>query len=538
MLAVMEDCERDYKGKNILIVSHEYPIWALVGGAAGLTDGETVALRRGKRAKDFITFAEVMSCAYARVPRDERGEINLHRPYVDSFVFPCAKCKAEMRRIPEVADVWFDSGAMPFAAGHWPFAHKNDLAFPAEFIAEAVDQTRGWFYTLLAVATLLGRKAPYKNVISLGHVLDKNGLKMSKSKGNVISPAEMIEKYGADALRWYFYTVNSPGDPKQFDEKDVATKMRGFLMTFWNSFLLFDTYAVRSASTDGRKETTLDVWIRARMRECAREVTEALDAYDLTYAGRALEEFVINDFSQWFLRRSRGRFQRPASPEELAAVSRVAGDILRECAVLAAPFVPFMAETVYQGLKKRMKIAYESVHLEDWPRIASLSAEDTSLITDMATCRAVCSRALSLRQQAGIKVRQPLASLTITERRLGGKAELLALIEDEVNVKQVIFGPEEGLDTVITPTLKEEGVVRDIVRIIQEMRKELGLAPKDKIRLAITGRRGSADVVAQYGAKISRDTHAAKIEDAHAIKSKIVREFNYEGEKLEIRIAL
>ncbi|MEK7074232.1 MAG: class I tRNA ligase family protein, partial [Patescibacteria group bacterium] len=267
MLNFIEEMEQKYDGKKILVISHESPIWMAYAGGRGFTDGQSMELRIGKRKNDFVGLAEVMEVSYVGVPRDETGEINLHRPFVDEFMFLCAVCgKGIMKRVPEVADVWFDSGAMPFAQAHYPFnilgrsegakrlkdigdsspliQHDTDggLAFPADYISEAVDQTRGWFYTLLAIATLLGKQAPYKNVISLGHVLDKNGQKMSKSKGNVVNPFDMIQKYGVDTLRWYFYSINSPGEPKRFDEKDLLLKQRSFLGTWWNSFVLFDTY--------------------------------------------------------------------------------------------------------------------------------------------------------------------------------------------------------------------------------------------------------------------------------------------------------
>ena len=220
--------------------------------------------------------------------------------------------------MPEVADVWFDSGAMPFAQAHYPFASKSAsgqresaFMFPADYICEAVDQTRGWFYTLLATSTLLGKGAPYRNVISLGHVLDKNGAKMSKSKGNVVNPWQMIDTYGVDAIRWYFYTVNAPGDSKKFDERDLAGKLRGFLGTFWNSYILFDTYAPKTVRLSLGSRALLDRWILSRLSEVTLAVTKYLESYDIVSAARMLESFIIDDFSNWYLRRSRRSFQRP-----------------------------------------------------------------------------------------------------------------------------------------------------------------------------------------------------------------------------------
>ncbi|MFY9463232.1 MAG: class I tRNA ligase family protein, partial [Candidatus Sungiibacteriota bacterium] len=269
---------------------------------------------------EVIGSVEELKKRAGALPRDENKEINLHRPFVDEIAFTCAKkdCGGAMRRTPEVADVWFDSGAMPFAQNHYPFSsyearpHKivasalrprnDELAYPADYICEAVDQTRGWFYSMLAIATLLGRSAPYKNVISLGHVLDAKGEKMSKSKGNIVSHDEMIGKYGVDALRWYFFTVNSPGDPKRFEEKDVALRARGFVATLWNSFVFFDTY-VKKPTTYNLQPTTsqnvLDQWILAKLNMLVGHVTAGLNEYDLVGAARVIDQFTVNDFSQW-----------------------------------------------------------------------------------------------------------------------------------------------------------------------------------------------------------------------------------------------
>ena len=238
------------------------------------------------------------------------------------------------------------------------------------------------------------------------------------------------------------------------------------------------------------------------------------------------------------MRRSRSRFQRPASREELTIVSRVAGDVLHACVILAAPFVPFMSEAVYQGLKKRMNLSRESVHLEDWLREESLSKKDISLIADMTVCRAVCSHALRMRQDAGIKVRQPLASLTIAEHRLRERPALLALIREEVNVKQVIFGPEDALDTQITPALKAEGFIRELVRMIQEMRKGLDLAPRHKIRIAIETDTALTEIVESDRARILKDTNASMLASSHHFISHSTRESEYEGKKLIIQVAV
>ncbi|MDZ4286293.1 MAG: class I tRNA ligase family protein, partial [Candidatus Sungbacteria bacterium] len=508
----MEDMEKKHQEKTILVVSHEYPLWMMYAGADGLTNSQSLALRTGKRKDDFIAVAEVMPASYVSLPRDETGEINLHRPFVDLFIFPCKKCKGEMRRVPEVADVWFDSGAMPFAQVHYPF-EKEKFAFPADYIAEAVDQTRGWFYTLLAISTLLGKKAPYKNVISLGHVLDKNGQKMSKSKGNVVSPWDMIQKYGIDTLRWYFYSINAPGEPKRFDEKDLLLKQRSFLGTWWNSFVLFDTYVKKVKSQKLKvksvagKEHVLDVWIKELTGQLIREVTAKLDVYDITGASRAIEQFAINDFSQWYLRRSRERFQRPKSVKEKEDASSTTAYVLDTLCRLAAPFTPFLSEYMYQELRKKTGQKEISVHLLSWP--VPMGPMQRGSIEDMERVRSTVAAALKLRADAGIKVRQPLQALCITDKKLS--ASLLDLIRDEVNVKEILFGKEMILDTVLTPELKEEGMVREFTRNIQEMRRDLGLMPRDLARVMVSGDTQLEAILTRWCNKIRSDTNLREI---------------------------
>ncbi len=514
VLAVVRDCEKKYKGKTILLVSHDYPLWMLTAGAEGLTDEETILRHSGKCTEHFLPNAGVEELEYRVLPRDETGAVNLHKPYVDDVTFSCEKCKGTMRRVPEVADVWFDPGSMPFAQAHFPFRQNrhperakrtkdleillrqlsdqndNGYYFPADYISEAVDQTRGWFYTLLAVATLLGKKAPYKNVISLGHVLDKNGQKMSKSKGNVVDPNEMMGKYGADALRWYFYTVNAPGEAKHFDEKDVAGKLRGFLMTLWNSFLLFDTYVKKSTTYNLQPKTLyiLDRWILTRLDMLVADATKKLDAYDITGAARAIEEFLINDFSQWYLQLSRRRLQRPRSRAEKEEVTRTTGEVLFTLCVLTAPFAPFFAEVMYQRLRKKMGLKDASVHLAAWPKQESRSKnQELKVLKDMDMIRAAVAEGLRLRAEAGIKVRQPLRRFsTVLPKTHARAAE--QILRERLNVKEVVCGAKKSaLDTTITPELREEGIVREVIRNIQEMRRDLGLTPRTEIRVQGVG---------------------------------------------------
>jgi len=429
-------------------------------------------------------------CGEMRVigSRKELGvdeEFDLHRPHIDEIKLKC-KCGGEMARIPEVMDCWFDSGAMPFAQFHYPFKNKDLIdkkkQYPADFICEAIDQTRGWFYTLLAISTILDKGTSYKNVICLGHILDKNGQKMSKHIGNIIDPWEMIEKYGADVLRWYLYTVNQPGDAKRFDEQGLKESGRMF-NTLLNVVSFYKIFAGKKVEDLKKKDLTdiLDKWINSKLNQLIQGITEKLDNYDITTAAREIEDF-INDLSVWYVRRSRERF-RNNNEKAIKTLRHVIFNSIK----LMAPFVPFIAEYVYQ----EMQGTGDSVHLCDWPKNEK-KLIDKKLEEKMQQVREICSLALQVRAEKGIKVRQPLQQLTVNlpigkagKKQLTG--EFVDLIKDEINVKNVVFDQklktEIELDTNITEELKEEGIVRDFIREIQAKRKEMGLTPKDKIKV-------------------------------------------------------
>ena len=451
-----------------------------------------------------------------------------HRPTVDEIVLKCEKCGGEAKRVPDVCDVWFDSGCMPYAQWHYPFENKAKIdppsprlrgtgkgeAYPADYISEAIDQTRGWFYTLLAVATLLGKERPYKNVICLGHVLDAKGKKMSKSLGNTIDPMEMIQKYGADAVRWYMYTVNQPGDSKRFDEKDLADIVRKVFNLLLNVENFYRTYAearpstplrqgfVGQASSGNKKlfpersrggRNVLDRWILARLHKLIKDATDSLENYKITEPARDLGEFV-NDLSTWWLRRSRDRFKEyPPSPplkkggnrgvEDKAAALAVLHDCLVTTAKLLAPFTPFLAEEVYLRLGGEQ----ESVHLEEWPK-AEKKFLDENLLKEMGQVRSVVSRALERRAEAGRNVRQALARMIVTLPE--GKLDVayLELLKDEVNVKEVEVKKGEyavEIDVNLTPELVREGTIREIIRRVNAMRKNAKLTIQDRIELFI-----------------------------------------------------
>ena len=561
LMGFMRDIEAKYRGKKILIISHEYPIWILEGASLGLDQNGIINLHG--RGKDYIGLAEARKFVFRNLPRDESGEVNLHRPFVDEFGLVCKTCDGEVKRVKDVVDVWFDSGAMPFAQANFPFAfaqiqnsqfkiqNSRKLLYPADFIAEAVDQTRGWFYTLLAVATLLGKKAPYRHVISLGHVLDKNGQKMSKSKGNVVDPWEMIKKYGADTIRWYFFTVNPPGEPKHFDEKDLQNKLRGTLANFWNCLVFFKTYTNKTTNYPpaprlrraGKLQTTnsrnvLDRWILARLKVVVSEVTKRLDRYDVVGAARIIESFLVDDFSNWYLRRSRRRFQRPETKFEKNEAAGTTAYILVTLAKLFAPFTPFLADIVWGGLKKHLPLREPSVHLTEWPKLRRADAREKKLLEEMADVRKITAIALAERARAGIKVRQPLASLQILNSKFKILKDrgLLELIKDEVNVKDIIGGEEIKLDTEITPELREEGWIREVVRNVQEMRKDLGLRPIHKIRLQFVADPDFSNVLDRWRKFIGAETGAKTLQAGGKKIFSAERELSFDGHEVWLGI--
>jgi isoleucyl-tRNA synthetase len=463
------ELERTQEKETILIVTHGIGLEALGALTVGADKRESKRLikelspNRGEaREIDFVP-----------LPHNENYELDLHRPYIDDVVL-VSESGRELRRVKDVMDVWFDSGAVPFAQDHYPFENKEWIetkGFPADYISEAIDQTRGWFYTLLAIGTLMGRGAAYKNVICLGHLLDEKGAKMSKSKGNVINPIEAVDQWGADTLRFWMYSVNQPGDSKNFDEKTVRESARA-LGWLENSAKFYQLFASDSVS-DAKDDLVIDRWMQARTAFAVSEVTRYMDAYKLYEATRTVAA-LFEDLSQWYVRRIRDR----ARDGDAAALNTLR-HALRTSAQLLAPFAPFLAEEVFQIVRTQDDVV--SVHLTEWPE--SKDSIDTNLIAEMALVRSLASEALKLRQQAGVKVRQPLAKLAVPGKLSSDLAELL---KEEVNVKEVVSGaPEMLLDTELTPELVRLGDVREFMRALADARKEKGLMPKDMITLTV-----------------------------------------------------
>ena len=372
-------------------------------------------------------------------------DIELHRPYIDAVTIKCPKCGKEMHRVPEVIDCWFDSGSMPFAQHHYPFENKEifEKQFPAQFISEAVDQTRGWFYSLLAISTLLFNKAPYENVIVLGLVQDENGQKMSKSKGNAVDPFDALQTYGADAIRWYFYTSSAPWLPSRFAGKTVVEGQRKFMGTLWNTYAFFVLYAnidnfdATKYSLEYDKLAVMDKWLLSRLESTVKAVDDNLANYRIPEVAKALQSFV-DDMSNWYVRRSRERFWAKGMEQDKINAYMTLYTALVTVAKAAAPMIPFMTEDIYQNLVKSIDAsAPESIHLCDFPEVHE-NWIDPKMEEDMADLLEIVVMGRAARNTANIKNRQPIGTMYVkSEFQLSEFYK--EIIEDELNVKEVVF---------------------------------------------------------------------------------------------------
>ena len=380
---------------------------------------------------------------------DERAKtVELHRPYIDEITLKCPECGGEMHRVPEVIDCWFDSGAMPFAQHHYPFENKElfEQQFPANFISEAVDQTRGWFYSLLAESTLLFNKAPYKNVIVLGHVQDENGQKMSKSKGNAVDPFDALNKYGADAIRWYFYINSAPWLPNRFHGKAVVEGQRKFMSTLWNTYAFFVLYADIDNFDPTKYELNydqlpvMDKWLLSRLNTTVQAVDNDLANYKIPEAARALQEFV-DEMSNWYVRRSRERFWAKGMEQDKINAYMTLYHALVTIAKTAAPMIPFMTEDIYQNLVRSVdKDAPESIHLCDFPTVNEAWI-DKDLEADMKELLEIVVLGRACRNTANIKNRQPIGTMYVKAEKKMDKF-YTDIIADELNVKEVKFADD------------------------------------------------------------------------------------------------
>lgn len=391
--------------------------------------------------------------------------IELHRPFIDAVTIKCPECGGQMKRVPEVIDCWFDSGSMPFAQHHYPFENKEvfEQQFPADFISEAVDQTRGWFYSLLAVSTLIFNKAPYKNVIVLGHVQDENGQKMSKSKGNAVDPMDALREYGADAIRWYFYINSAPWLPNRFYGKAVQEGQRKFMGTLWNTYAFYVLYAEidQFDPTKHKLEydqlTVMDKWLMSKLNSLIKEVDEDLANYKVTEAARVLQVFT-DEMSNWYVRRCRDRFWAKGMEQDKVSAYMTLYTALVTLSKLAAPMIPFMTEQIYQNLVRNVdKSAPESIHLCDYPQVNE-QLIDKKLEVDMDEVLDIVVLGRAARNEANIKNRQPIADMYVKSDNVLDKF-YTDIIKDELNVKQVSFRDdvEDFVNYTFKPQLKTVG---------------------------------------------------------------------------------
>ena len=391
--------------------------------------------------------------------------VELHRPYIDEITCTCPKCGKTMKRVPEVIDCWFDSGAMPFAQHHYPFENKDlfEQQFPAQFISEAVDQTRGWFYSLMAESTLLFNRSPYENVIVLGHVQDENGQKMSKSKGNAVDPFDALKTYGADAIRWYFYINSAPWLPNRFHGKAVQEGQRKFMGTLWNTYAFFVLYAnidnfdASKYTLDEKTLTVMDRWILSKLNSTVGAVDDNLANYRIPEAAKALQEFV-DDLSNWYVRRSRERFWAKGMEQDKINAYMTLYTALVTISKAAAPMIPFMTEEIYRNLVCSVdKNAPESVHLCDFPKVDE-NLIDKELEASMEEVLDIVVMGRAARNTANIKNRQPIGTMYVrAERPLDDMFK--AVVADELNVKNVEFKDDLSDFTSYTfkPQLKTVG---------------------------------------------------------------------------------
>ena len=391
-----------------------------------------------------------------KAQEDIDTSIELHRPYVDDVHLTCPHCGKPMTRIPEVMDCWFDSGSMPFAQQHYPFENKENFeeCFPADFICEGIDQTRGWFYSLLAISTFIMGKAPYKNVLVNDLILDKDGKKMSKSKGNTVDPFALFDKYGADVARWYLLYTSPAWSPTKFDEEgvqEIQSKYFGTLRNVYNFFVLYsntDDVNIADLSIAPADRPELDRWILSRFNGLVKDVTAAMDNYEHMKAVKKITDFVAEDLSNWYIRRARRRFYAEELTEDKKAVLLTTYEMLRGTALLSAPFAPFIADEMYTKLTGE-----ESVHLAFFPK-ADEALIDADLEEKMELVRTIVALGRGEREKEKIKVRQPLSEILVDSRYEAQVGDMVQLIMEELNVKAVVF--EKNMDTYMNYSLKPD----------------------------------------------------------------------------------
>ncbi len=509
ILQTLFDLNDTYENSTILMVSHGLPLFLADQYTQHKTFDELI--RTDQWSKLYLQTGEAREINFKPYPHNKNFEIDLHRPYIDDVKWSC-DCGGGFIRVPDVFDCWFESGSMPYGQAHYPFASNSDFDpqtgknFPADFIAEGLDQTRGWFYSLLVLSTALFDKPVFKNVVVNGLVLAEDGQKMSKSLKNFPDIYPTIEKYGADALR--FYLLASPAvhaEEVSFSERALGETSRRVLARLQNVVSFYEMYGAQEKVTTIRSRNILDRWIESRLGETIQEVEKAMDRFELDRAVRPIDDF-IDDLSNWYLRRSRDRFKSDNQADKEMAINTTRF-VLFTLAKVMAPFTPFIAEDIFQKL--RTEEDGISVHLSDWPVEVVINQ---SVIESMTRVREVVEQGLRLRAENGIKVRQPLSKVIFKEAI---SEDFWQVIQEELNIKiiEINGGATESvmLDTSITPALKQEGVVRDLIRHIQDLRKQAGLQPSDIVTIGVNTNSAGQDLIEQFRTEIITTTNAREI---------------------------
>ncbi len=542
MGALLEELEIKHSGKRILLVSHNAPLWLLSCVAVFADRKQSIEMRGGKK-EDFMSNAEVREIAYKKLPHNENYEKDMHRPYIDKVELACS-CGGVMERVPDVFDTWYDSGSVPFAQIHYPFEKKKEFEkddspyFPADFIAEGQDQTRGWFYTLLVLSTALFGRAPFKTVVVNGTVLAEDGKKMSKRLKNYPDPMDIVDRYGADALRYSM--LSSPvvrAEDLAFTESRVDEVSKKLINRLMNVVSFYQMYAPKEEGLKNKKENTgkkpkeIDRWIESRLREVVKQVTDGLDAYEINQAARPLMDFV-DDLSTWYVRRSRDRFK--SEDEDSKRCLSVTRSILKTYSKLLAPFMPFTAERVYEAV--RLKDDPESVHLDSWPKKED---HDQEVLDSFNKVRKIVSIGLEKRAEAGIRVRQPLSKLVLkkTPEYMIENHELMEHVTSEVNVKEVVFKSDievdVSLDLTLTPELIREGEIRDLVRTLQSCRKKDGFTSQERAHLFVEADEEGKGLVKEAAEEL-RDT--VKVSKVFYEKTQKPHTFSIDGKEFRVEL--
>jgi isoleucyl-tRNA synthetase len=504
------ELDKRYQGQNILIIGHASSTFALKCAAEGADVKRATVIRK----EGYLKNAEIIDLVFTPLPHNDNYELDYHRPYIDDYeVYDEDGTKLE--RVRDVFDCWFESGSMPYAETHHPFENLSmfdptkGVRFPADFISESVDQTRGWFYSMMVLGVALFDKSPFLNVITNGLVLAEDGRKMSKSLRNYPDPLELVERQGADTMRYYLLSSSIiRGEDLNFSEKEVAELQRKNIGRLHNVLQMYEMFA-DGTPADGGSPNVLDRWIIARLNQLITESTEGFKNYELDKATRPVTDF-IDDLSVWYLRRSRDRLKGEDLADKKLALATLRY-VLRNLSLVMAPSMPFYAEFLWQRIKEDGDV--ESVHLAMWPIASEV---DTETLEAMAITRQVVTQALEARTKAGIKVRQPLRTLKVRHPIVAEGEPYHALIRDEVNVKEIVsdmkIQADVELDVEITLELKQEGDARDFIRAVQEMRKIQRLAPSDRIRLTVHSSADAEKILKTFESEIKRVVGADSIE--------------------------